>query len=483
MSLKKEAVGGVFWTFLQQFGSQIINFGISIILARLLLPKDFGTIALMDIVMAIGSIIISSGMASSLIRTKDADESDYSTVFYFNFAASIIIYIIAFFAAPLLANFYEIPILTPLTRVYCLSFIIGAFSSIQSTILTKEMKFKKIMQISLPSLIISGIVGIAMAYSGFGVWSLIGSSLSLQIVKTAQLWYFSNWRPQRIFVYSKLKEHLAFGSNLLMAGLLTVIFQNSYTLIIGKVFTIGDLGLYNRANSIKQLPVSNISNALNKVSYPLFAKIKDDSITLRNAYIKLMKMVIFIVSPIMFFIIIFAEPIIRFLLTEKWIEAVPYLQILSLSAILYPIHVYNLNILKVKGRSDLFLKLDILKKVVIVIAILATIKFGIIGLAWGQVATSIISLFINSYYSGKFINLNLWLQIKMLAPSIIISAFLAGAVYLIKENFLFRLLDIVNITIGGIIFFLAYIILNFILKNDSLEEIKILFRERKNYIK
>lgn len=483
MSLKKEAVGGVFWTFLQQFGSQIINFGISIILARLLLPKDFGTIALMDVVIGVGTIIIASGLGSSLIRTKDADDRDYSTVFYFNFVASIIMYAIAFFIAPLFSSFYEIPMLTPLIRVYSLSFIIGAFTSVQRTILVKNMEFKKQMIIELPSLIISGIVGISMAYTNFGVWALIGSSLSFQIARSIQYWFYSKWIPKLIFDRAKFKQHFSFGSNLLMAGIINTLFQSAYPLIIGKYFTVSDLGYYNRANSIKQLPISNISAALNKVTYPLFAKIKDNDATLKNAYIKLMKMVIFVVAPVMFFVIVYAEPIIRFLLGDKWLEAVPFLQILSLSAILYPIHQYNLNILNVKGRSDLFLKLDIIKKFVLVITILISMQFGMIGLAWGQVASSIIALFINSFYSGKFINLTLWIQVKMLIPSIIISAFLAGAVYLIKQNFLFGLMDIVNITIGGIIFFLAYIILNFILKNDSLEEIKILFRERKNYIK
>lgn len=483
MSLRTEAVGGVFWTFLQQFGSQIINFGVSILLARLLLPKDFGTIALMDIVMAVGTIIISSGMANSLIRTKDADDRDFSTVFYFNFGASLIMYLLAYLIAPFLADFYETPILTPLTRVYCLSFIIGAFTSIQRTILVKEMKFKRQMIIELPSLIISGITGITMAYTGFGVWSLIGASLSMQIAQSLQYWYYSNWTPKRIFDKRKLKEHFAFGSNLLMAGLLNVIFANAYTLIIGKYFSMSDLGYYNRAKSIRQLPVSNISSALNKVSFPLFAKIQDDDVTLKNAYTKLMKMVIFIVAPIMFFLIIYAEPFIRFLLTDKWIEAVPYLQILSLSAILYPIHSYNLNILNVKGRSDLFLKLDILKKVIVVITILATIQFGIIGLAWGQVANSVIALGINSYYSGKFIDLSLSKQLKMLYPSILISAIIGGVSYLIKAQFLNNLHDILILIIGGIIYFGLYILVNLALKNDSINEIKILIGEKGSFIK
>ncbi|WP_313114939.1 lipopolysaccharide biosynthesis protein [Aequorivita sediminis] len=481
MSLKNVAVGGVFWTFLQQFGSQIINFGVSIVLARLLLPKDFGTIALMDIIMGVGSVIVSSGLTNSLIRTKDADDRDYSTVFYFNLIASVVIYAITYILAPYLADFYDLPILVPLTRVYCLSFIIGAFSTVQATVLTKAMEFKKLMQISIPSLLMSGVVGVLMAYSGYGVWSLIGSSLTLQIVKTVQFWYFSEWKPKIIFDYGKLKEHFAFGSNMLVAALINIVFQNGYTLIIGKMYSFSELGYYNRANSIKDLPVNNISNALNKVSFPLFAKIKDDNITLRRAYIKLMKMVVFIVAPIMFFIIVFAEPIILLLLTEKWLEVAPYLQILSLSAILYPIQFYNLNILSVKGRSDLYLRLDIIKKVVIVIAILTTINFGVIGLLWGQVMTSVISLLINSYYSGKFINLDLIKQLKMLMPSIFISASVGGALYFIKKYFLSDFNDILIVLIGGFLFFSIYLVINKVINNESLEEMILLIKERGNF--
>src|SRR5690606_36510613 len=269
--------------------------------------------------------------------------------------------------------------------------------------LTKEMNFKTQTLIAIPASLAGGFTGIIMAYLGFGVWSLVWSSIVTIVVSTVQLWIYSKWKPDWTFSISKFKMHFYFGYKLTISGLLDKIFNNIFLIIIGKFFSPAQVGFFTRAETMKQLPVTNISNTLNKVAYPLFASIQDDNIQLKRVYKKLMKMVLFVVAPVLILSAVLAEPIFRFLFTEKWLPAVPYFQILCAAGILYPLHAYNLNILNVKGRSDLFLKLEVIKKIIIVLAIIFALPYGIIALLYGQVFISIIVYFINSHYSGKFI--------------------------------------------------------------------------------
>lgn len=442
MSLKKQALSGMVWTFAQQFGSQLISFVVGIILARILLPSDFGTIAMFGVVTAVASSLVDGGMSSSLIRTQHTDDRDLSTVFWFNVLMALVMYGIIYFTAPFIADFYKVEVLTPIIRVYSLTIIIGSFTAVQATRFTKDMNFKTLFKIQLPSLIIGGVSAVLMAYNGFGIWALVFYPIIQSVISGIQLWGYSKWQPMFIFDRTKFKEHFNFGYKMTLADVLNTVFKNIYTIVIGKLFTPTNLGYYNRADTLKQLPISNLSNALNKVTFPLFAKIKDNDAKLKEVYQKLMKLVIFVIAPVLFLMMVVAEPMIRFLLTDKWLPAVPYLQVLVLSGILYPIHAYNLNILKVKGRSDLFLKLELIKKLVVILVLIFSVRFGIMGIVWGQVLTSTLAFFINTYYTGKIIHYGSLQQLKDLLPIILLSAIIALFTYLADQWIFYKFLDL-----------------------------------------
>ena len=421
MSLKKQAISGVFWTSIQQFITQGIGFVVSIILARLLLPAEFGLIAMIGIFMGIGASLMDAGLGSSLIRTDNPTQEDYSTVFFFNLAGSVIMYVLLYVVAPYIADFYKQDILTGIIRWYGVIFIINAFAMVQRTRLTKLLDFKTQMLVAVPSMVLGGAIGVLMAYYGYGVWSLVVMAITQSFVSTLQLWFYAKWKPAWVFNKEKFKYHFNYGYKLTLSGILDTVFVNAYTIIIGKFFAPAQVGFFNRADSLKQLPVSNVSAILNKVTFPLFAEIKNDDVRLKSVYKKIMQLVLFLIAPLLLILAALAEPLFRFLFTEKWLPAVPYFQILCWNGILYPIHSYNLNILTVKGRSDLFLKLEIIKKIMVVLVLLVSFQFGIYGLLYGAVFTSVLAFFINTHYSGKFINYKAWEQIKDILPLIFIA--------------------------------------------------------------
>jgi O-antigen/teichoic acid export membrane protein len=472
MSLKQKALSGIIWTLIQQFSTQGISFVVSIILARLLLPEQFGLIAMLGIFMGFGTILMESGLGQSLIRTTNPDSEDYSTVFYFNLIGSFLVYTIVYFCAPFIADFYHQPQLEGITRWYCLIFITNALSSIHYTRLTKQMLFKKELTITLPSLVLSSIVGITMAYSGYGVWSLVASGLTQSIAVALQMWIRSDWRPVLSFNKEKFKYHFDYGYKLTLSGLLDTFFTNAYVIIIGKYFAPAQVGFFNRADTLKQLPVSNISNVLNKVTFPLFAEVKDDDARLKDMYIRIMQMVLFFVAPILLIMAALGEPLFRLLFTEKWLPAVPYFQILCWAGILYPIHAYNLNILKVKGRSDLFLKLEIIKKIMIVVIIVMSIPYGIYGLLYGGIITSVSAFFINTYYSGKFMNYTSWHQIIDILPILTLATITGATVYLMDKYLSQQLIsDFIRLVIGTAIGTLVFLLLSKLFRLTAINEL------------
>lgn len=473
MSLRATATKGVFWTFMQQFGTQIIRFGVMLVLARLLMPAEFGLIGMITVFMGIGQSLMDSGLTQSLIRSENPDQEDYSTVFFFNLTGSVIVYFLIFFTAPLIASFYSQPILIDILRVYCLSFIIMAFSAVQLTRLTKQMDFKTQMTVAIPSIIGSGLLGIFLAYKGYGVWSLVWMNVFQHFLNSAQLWIRTKWQPSFIFSVIKFKEHFNFGYKLTLSGLLDTFFTNIYQIIIGRYFVASQVGFYTQANTVKQLPVTNISGALSKVTYPLFASIQNDDIRLKRVYKEIMQMVVFVLTPVLIIMGVLAEPLFRFMFTEKWLPAVPYFQIMCLGGILYPIHSYNLNILKVKGRSDLFLKLEIIKKIMVAITITISIQFGIMGLIWGQLVNSILAFVINTHYTGKFLKYNTLQQSLDILP-ILFLGFFVGACVWFSDNYLHinQLQDFYRLTIlalGGSILYIAFA---YLFKMSSLDSIK-----------
>jgi O-antigen/teichoic acid export membrane protein len=386
-------------------------------------------------------------------------------------------YALIFLAAPFIASFYEQELLTAIVRWYAIVFIINAFAMIQTTRLTKLLDFKTQMKVSIPSILVSGVVGITFAYLGYGVWSLVVMAIVQAVANAVQLWLYAKWKPTWVFSKQKFNYHFKYGYKLTLSGLLDILFNNVYVILIGKFFAPAQVGFFNRANSLKQLPVSNISTILNKVTFPLFAEIKNDDVRLKSVYKKIMQVVVFIVAPILLVMAALAEPLFRFLFTEKWLPAVPYFQILCWNGILYPIHAYNLNVLKVKGRSDLFLKLEILKKAMIVIVIAISFQFGIYGLLYGSVLTSVFAFFINTHYTGKFINYSGWEQTKDILPIIVLAIFSSGLVYgldLWLQQI--RTFDIFRLVVGGLLGVLVYLFLAYLFKMTAITELKKLIK-------
>src|SRR5690554_5978469 len=422
MSLRKKSIRGVFWVFTQQFGNQAVHFVVSVFLARILLPEDFGLIGMIAVFMALSQVLLNSGLTQSIIRQTNPTQIDYSTVFFFNLGGGIILYGVLFMCAGLIADFYSQPRLTDIIRVAGLSLIINAFGAVQFTRLTKQMDFKTQMMVSVPSLIVSGIVGVSLALMDFGVWALVYMGLVQAIMSTAQIWIRSKWIPSLSFSKERFRYHFEFSYKLGISGLINTLYANLYPIVIGKYFAPAQVGFFTRAESMRNLPVSNISSAMNKVTYPLFAQIKDDNHRLRRVYKMLMQSIIFVLAPVLVYLMVVAEPLFRLLFTEKWVPAVPYFQILCISGILYPLHSYNLNILNVKGRSDLFLKLEVIKIFLGIIVIVISFRYGIIALLWGQLVSSVLALIINSYYSGNFINYKLFDQLKDIAPTIFLAS-------------------------------------------------------------
>ncbi len=478
-SLKQEAVYSVIWKLSERFGIQIISFVVTIILSRILLPSDFGAIAMFLVVTAISDTIIEGGLASSLIRTEKIGNKDLSTVFWFNIVISILLYGLIFIVSPFISSFYNMPILTSLIRVYSIVIIINSFVVVQKALLEKELKFKTIFKIQLPSVILGGVSGVYFAYQGYGVWSLVYYKIIQVFVFSLQHWFYSNWKPSFLFDKIKFKYHFKYGYKLTLSSLLDTIFQNIYSIVIGKFFSSVQLGYYDRANTLKKAPIGNLSAALNAVTFPLFSKIANEKEKLREGYKRIMKIVIFILAPFLSLLIVVAEPLIEFLLTDKWLPAVPYFRVLVLSGILYPIHAYNLNILKVFGRSDLFLKLEVIKKTLIAITLFLAIPFGIMGIIWGQVITSVLAFFINTHYSGRFINYSSWHQIKDLLPSLLLSFFVAVIVYILNNQFFIKFNLLVQLTVNSITYALLYIILIYLLKFKEIEYLKEIIKNLK----
>lgn len=478
-TLRKKTISGLIWTFSQQFGVQLINFGVSVVLARLLLPAEFGLLGMIAIFIAIGNSLVDSGMTSSLIRTEKPDDTDYSTVFYTNLFVSIIIYLIIFFLAPFISDFFEQEVLTSLVRIYCLTFIIRAFSTVQSTRLNKDMNFKTQMLINIPSLIIGGISGIFFAYNGYGVWSLVYMNLIQTGIGTLQLWIYSRWKPQFTFSVERLKIHFGFGYKLTIAGLIDTFVKNFYNLVIGKMFPAAQLGFYTRAKSLQELPVNNISAALNKVTYPMFSSIVNESEKLHSVYKRLVQQVFFWITPILTVSIIIATPLIRFLITEKWLPAVPYFQLLCIAGIVTPLNSYNLNILLIKGRSDVYLRLGIIKNVLAIAGALLVIPYGMYGLLYGMILSTYLTFFVNAYFCGQYLSMSLFQQLKDIFPIIAISIFTGVAGYFIQlQAMQFLHSDLSVIIIVSLIMFLIYFGISYIIKLPAAVEAKSILMKR-----
>ncbi|WP_251623404.1 lipopolysaccharide biosynthesis protein [Odoribacter lunatus] len=474
-SLKQKTIVGIFWSCIERFSVQGIQFVIMIVMARLLLPSDYGMIGMLAIFIAVSQTIIDSGFSNALIRKTDRSETDYSTVFYFNIVVGLLLYGVLFLSAPLIAAFYDTPQLTVLTRVIGLNLFFNSLAVVQRAILTIKVDFKTQAKASFGAAVLSGGVGIAMAYAGFGVWALVMQTILNGLMNTILLWIYSKWKPLRSFSWRSFRELFAFGSKLLVSGLLDTVFKNIYTIVIGKKFASTDLGYYTRADQFAQFPSSNLTGILQRVTFPILSEIQHDKERLASAYRKFLRLSAYVIFPLMTGLAALSYPVINCFLTEKWNIAAVLLQILCFSYMWYPVHAINLNLLQVEGRSDLFLKLEIYKKVLSVCVLVVTIPLGLMAMCWGTIVSSLLALVINTYYTGKLIHIGLFKQIKDLAPSLFYSLSMAGVVWCFIRFFEHQLVQLTGGVIIGIVY---YFLISFLTKSRDLKEVCLLLRRK-----
>lgn len=402
---------------------------VGLVLANILSPEEYGIMAIVTIFIAVSNSIVDSGFSNALIRKTDIRSVDYNTVFYFNLIVSIFLYLILYVSAPAISVFFKEPILVDVMRVIGWMLIINAFAIIPRTIFVRTINFKVQTKVSLIASVSSGIVGIGMALTGWGVWSLVGQQLSRQLLNTVFLWIFCHWRPLREFSTQSFKELFGFGSKLLASGLIDTIYKEIYSFVIGGFYTAADLGQYTRASQFNSIFSSNLTSVVQRVSYPVLSSIQNEPERLLGAYRRVIRTTMLITFACMLGLAAVAKPLIVILIGEKWLPAVYFLQIICFAGMLYPLHAINLNILQVKGRSDLFLKLEIIKKMIAVLPITLGIFFGIEFMLWGSVFTSFIAFFLNSYYSADLIGYPTIRQIRDVLPTFLVSFAVAGVMW------------------------------------------------------
>jgi len=474
-TLKQATTKGLFWSSVERFSNQGVQFVFSIILARLLSPSDYGIIAMVTIFFAVAQSFVDSGFSNALVRKTDRVEEDLSTCFYFNIGVGIIAYIVLFLIAPLVANFYNQPILSPIIRITGLEVMLNSLCVVQQALFTIKIDFKSQAKITLSATVISGIVGILLAYQGYGIWALVWQGVASSIVRMGLLWLMSKWRPRKGFSKSSFNYLFGYGSKLLASGLLDTIYNNIYPIVIGKFYNPAQLGNYSRALGWAQLPSANITSILQRVTFPVLSAIQDDTLRLQNSYRRLLKLSAFIVFPLMMGLAAIASPLIRVILTAKWDGCVLYLQILCFALMLYPIHAINLNLLQVKGRSDLFLRLEIIKKIIGVVILIITIPLGITAMCLGMVFSSIICLIVNTYYTSRFIDVGLLTQLKDLRIILINSLVMGGGIYILTS---FIDIEGLKLVMGIVIGFLLYFIGSFYFSKAELQEVISLIKKK-----
>lgn len=426
---KNKVISSLIWKFLERGGVQGIQFVLSIILARLVTPEDYGVIAILLVFIQIATVFIQSGFNTALIQKKESDELDFSSIFYFSFFVAAILYVILFFTAPFVARFYKSDELTKLLRVISLTLFFGAVNSVQNAYVSKTMQFRRFFFSSMGAVIGSGIVGIVMAYKGFGVWALVAQQLVRDFLICIILWFTVKWRPKLVFSFQRVKTLFSFGWKLLVSGLLDTIFRNIYNLIVGKIYDKETLGYFNRGHQFPQVIATNLDGSIQSVMLPTLSSHNDDAAEVKRITRRSISMSAFLLMPCMFGLAAVAEPLVKVLLTDKWLPCVPFLQLACISYAIYPIQTANLTGINALGRSDVFLKLEIIKKTITILNILITIPLGIYAMAIGQVISAFIASFINAFPNRKLMNYTYFEQWKDLMPSFLCSIVMAFCVW------------------------------------------------------
>lgn len=441
------------WRFAERCGAQLVTFIVSIVLARILSPSDYGTIALVTVFTTILQVFIDSGLSTALIQKKDADDLDFSSVFYFNFVICIILYLIMFVSAPFIADFYKDSSLVSIVRVISLTLVISGVKGVQQSYVSRHMLFKRFFFSTLGGTIFSAVLGIIMAYAGFGVWAIVFQQLSNNAIDTLILWITVKWRPIKKFSWSRLKNLLSFGWKMLASSLLDTVYNNLRNMIIGKLYTSADLAFYNQGDKFPKLIVTNINTSIDSVLLPTMSNEQDNHVRVKDMTRRAIKISTYIMAPLMIGLAFCARPIVQLVLTDKWLPCVPYLQIFCVSYLFWPIHTANLNAIKAMGRSDLFLKIEIIKKFIGMILLIITMNISVMAMAYSLLISGLISQIINSWPNRYLLKYSYIDQIKDILPNIVMALIMGGFVYFISYLNLPILVSlVVQILSGGIIY-------------------------------
>ena len=451
----KSVISGFFWRFLERCGAQGVTFVVSIVLARILDPSVYGTIALVTVFTTIMQVFVDSGMANALIHKKDADDLDFSSVFYFNITVCTLLYCIMFLSAPLIAKFYHLPELTALVRVLSLILIISGVKNVQQAYVSRNMLFKRFFFATLGGTIGAAVIGITMAYHGFGVWAVVAQMLFNATIDTIILWITVKWRPKKMFSLERLKGLFSYGWKLLVSALIDTVDKELRQLVIGKIYTTEDLAQYNRGHEFPKVIVSNINTSIDSVLFPTMSKAQDDPAAVKSMTRRAIKTSTYIMMPMMVGLAVCATPLISLILTEKWLPCVFFLRIFCFTYAFYPIHTSNLNAIKALGRSDLFLKLEIVKKAVGLIALLSTMFISVEAMAYSSLVTSVLCQFINSYPNKKLMNYSYLEQLRDMFPQISLSLLMGAIVYMVQFLHFGNLITLLLQVPLGIVIYIA----------------------------
>lgn len=470
--IKSKVIASLFWKLMERVGTQGIQFVVQIVLARLLLPEEYGTIAIITIFISFANVFVQYGFNTALIQKKNADQTDFSSVFFLSLIVAGVFYLVLFFTAPFIAGFYQNPALVPLLRVLAITLFIGGLNSIQNAVVARKLEFRKLFFSSLGAVMVSGVVGIVMAYNGYGSWALVAQQLSNQITIAIILWFTVKWRPLLLFSLERLKGLFSFGWKLLVSALINMLYMDSQSLIIAKIYSPTMLGYFNRGQQFPALIVSNINGSIQSVMFPALSLQQENVQRVKEMVRRAIITSSFLIFPMMVGLAVIAEPLVRILLTDKWLPCVPFLQISCAAYALLPIHTANLQAINALGRSDIFLKLEIVKNVVGLIILGISIHYGICAIAVGMFASSVASSFINAYPNKKLLNYSYLQQIKDIFPSLVLAIVMGGLIYSISWFNLNPAMTIVSqISAGSVLYFgmarifklesFAYIIITF----------------------
>lgn len=473
--LKQQTKKGLYWSFFNQFANYGMQFCVGIVMARLLSPSDYGITALPAVFMAIAGIFQDSGMTGALIRKEKIEEKDYSTLFIYSIAMGIFMYAILFFSSPLIAEYFNTPVLTSLIRVTALTFLWGPIGAVQYVILKRKLDFKTPTKISIATRVFSAIVGITMAYMGYGLWALVISGVLSSLLSLIIMVFVVKWYPKTGFSKESFNYLWNYGNKLMASALLDTAYNNITPVFVAKHYSPADLGVYNRAQGYAAMPSKNITGVIQNVTFPVLSKMQNDNESLARNYRRMLRVTAFIVFPMMLMLSALARPLVITLITAKWESCIILLQIICFSMMWYPIHAINLNLLQVKGRTDLFLRLEIIKKIIGLAILVITLPQGLITFCIGNILSSMISLVINTYYTGKLINVGYFKQMGDLLPIFTLSMVMFGIIlvsnHLIDNMYL-------QILIGGILGGAVYLGGAFIFKFKELEDVKYMLKRK-----